>query len=169
MTRATGVDPLLRCDGVEVADDLRLVDGVPGRLDPDVRSPGRVVLARPEEEADLLSVTNGDGARRVLLRPQQCHFVTGRLGGLEPSGEQRLGAAMGAMPRREQRSCSVEVILRERTNLEAAHRATLAAIGCGCDARDVRESSSKQRTTVVSARDALRTERGPEHRVPGIR
>ena len=37
-----------------------------GRLDPDVRPPGRVVPRRPEQVADDLAAARGDGARGVL-------------------------------------------------------------------------------------------------------
>ena len=103
VARAALVDPSLRRERVEIADELRLGRRVAGRLDPDVRAPGLIVLSRPEEEPGHLPVAERDRARRVFLRPQRGDLRAGRVGVLEPLREQRLGGAVLTMPGRQQR------------------------------------------------------------------
>ena len=52
VARAALVDPPLRRECVEIADELGLLHRAAGSLDPDVRSRRLVVLSRPQEEPD---------------------------------------------------------------------------------------------------------------------
>ena len=137
VARAALVDPALRRECVEIANDLGLGGRVPGRLDPDVRAPGLIVLARPEEKPDQLAVAERDGARRVFLRPQRGDLCASRAGILEPLREQRLGRAVRTMPGRQQHSRGVELILCKRAQLEAAHPPTVTTSLGECEERDV--------------------------------
>ena len=102
VARAALVDPPLRREGVEIADDLGLLHRVSGRLDPDVRSPRlrRPFASRAGTRPRVRR--ERDRARRLLLRPQRRHLSTSRVGILEPLREQRLGGAVCPMPGREQ-------------------------------------------------------------------
>ena len=56
------VDPARGRGAVEVAEILRLLDGVAGELDPDVVAPDRVRARRAEQVADRAAVAEGNRA-----------------------------------------------------------------------------------------------------------
>src|SRR5262249_41770415 len=60
------VDPALRGEGVQVPYRLRLVDRVPGRVDPDVRAPRAAGPWRTEQVPDHPPRGKGDGAGRAF-------------------------------------------------------------------------------------------------------
>src|SRR5262249_34691023 len=61
-------DPAVGCDRIEVADELRLSNGMAGDVAPDMR-PDLVLATRAEQVADDLAVLQGDRARCVLPLP----------------------------------------------------------------------------------------------------
>ena len=67
-----GIDPDRRGDRVQVAHDLGLGDGLPGGLDPGVRSPHRVVLGLAEQVAGDLAARRPRPLRwpRLPVRPR---------------------------------------------------------------------------------------------------
>ena len=67
MARQAVFHPPLGRDGVKIADDLRIADGVTGRRDPDVLADA-VLAPRAEQVADDLAVLDRRRARRVLPR-----------------------------------------------------------------------------------------------------
>src|SRR5207249_10165950 len=78
VARAAFVDPPLRRECVEIADEPGPVHCVAGGLDPDVRSPPLIVLSRREEEPDHLPLPEPDRARRVFPRPPRRHLPPSR-------------------------------------------------------------------------------------------
>ena len=96
------VDPARRGERVEVAHVLRLLDGVAGRLDPDVRAPHRVVARRADEVADEPPVAQPGGARGGLAAPDALQLLARRGRLLVARREQRLGLAVARVAGREQ-------------------------------------------------------------------
>ena len=105
-------DPALRGRGVEVADQLGLADGMPGRRDPDVRAPALVERSAEEEAEDPVAGDRDDargavsGADALDLGPR-----TGRslVGGVETG----LDAPLRLVSRGEEPGRCLEVLVRE--------------------------------------------------------
>jgi hypothetical protein len=64
-------DPVLSCGGVEVPYVFRLLDGVGGGFDPDVRAPDVVGAPRAEQVTDDLAVPQRGRSRGAFARPQR--------------------------------------------------------------------------------------------------
>ena len=107
------VDPAGRGGGVEVADELRAVGRLPGRVDPDVRAPGR--LARPpEQEARDPAVEHGGRARRALDVAQLVDLPARHIGVFVAGVEAGLDEPLRPVSLREQPRGAVEVLFAER-------------------------------------------------------
>ncbi len=107
------VDPPGRRRCVEVADELRLGDRVPGRLDPHVRPP-RLVERHADEVAGEHAVAQRRDSRRVLAANQLHDLGAGSGGVLVARVEARLDAPVLPVARGEEGAGRVEVLFGER-------------------------------------------------------
>ena len=109
------IDPVRGGDAVEVADDLGLLDGMAGGLDPDVGAPDRVVAPDTEQIADDLTIAHRDRARGPLGLPDR----------LDLGSKVDVGRSSGSASRcrvhgaAEQPGGVIEMVLRKRLNLHA--------------------------------------------------
>ena len=118
------VQPALGRDGIEIPHDLRLLHGVAGELDPDVRTaPVCVVVGSADEIADEpATLERGRPAGGFLppngldLRPR-----CGRV--FETRGQQRLRRPVPPMAPREEVTGRLEVLVGERAQLQPGHAA----------------------------------------------
>jgi hypothetical protein len=114
------LDPGRRGRGVEVADRLGLAHGVPGRLDPEVRSPRRLVAVPAQQVAGHLAVLHGHGSGGAV-REQRRDLVPRLRRVLVPLVEQRLDPAHGGVARRQQPAGGVEVVGGEGSDRRPGH------------------------------------------------
>ena len=116
------LDPARGGERVEVAHGLRLVDRMPGRLDPDVRAPGRVGARRAEQEAD-------GAPPRVATAPEASASSSSSIAvardvhALVGDGQRRLDGALRGVPAHEQPAASSRKRGSNAMELEARHRA----------------------------------------------
>ena len=123
VTHPALVHPATGCCAVEVADVLRLLDGVAGELDPDVVAPDRVGPRRAEQVPDDAAVPQGDGAGDAVRTPQGCDLLLCRGGVLVALGKERLSPSLRPLPGGEERAGGADEVVRERAKLEACHAA----------------------------------------------
>ncbi len=115
------VDPPRGRHRIQITHHLGVCGGLPGGLDPDVRSPYILGFVRTQQEANHLAVSQRHGTGRVLDRQRRAHLADGHLGILIAGSEQRLRHAVTTMPLGQQRSGIRHVLGVERPHLQAGH------------------------------------------------
>ena len=113
-----GLHPAARERAVQVADELRVGDGVAGALDPHVRAPGPAARGRDEVAGDR-PVAQGDRAVGTVPGGEPLDLGAGGSGVLEPRIERRLDEPLGAMPVGQEPRSVVRELGGERPDLEA--------------------------------------------------
>jgi hypothetical protein len=106
---------------VEVAQVLGFLDRVAGELHPDVLPPVAGRTRRADQVAHDAAVADRRRARGALRAPGLFDLGPRRDRVLEAFGQRRLGPALALVPRREQASGVVEVLVGEGDDFEPSH------------------------------------------------
>ncbi len=115
-------DPALGRDGVEVAHELRLRDGMARGVDPDVRAPARVARPPIRNPATSPPGDGGDARGAVGADEDLLDLLAGRGCVLVARVEARLDEPLRPVPLREQPRGAVEMLARERDDSRGSVR-----------------------------------------------
>jgi len=115
------LDPAGGGMSVEIARVLRVLDGVPGQLDPDVRAPDLRRLRSSDHVADKTALAKRSRAAHALVAAEMLERRKRLAGVLEARIEQRFDDPVAGMAGREQPGRVLQVLVGKGHELKPAH------------------------------------------------